>query len=48
MATVVSDAGRRGQAFLDRQLSLPASWCEDERCRTRPKVPAAVGFETRS
>jgi SRSO17 transposase len=40
-------ATRRGHAFLDRELYLPAEWCEDRaRCR-EAGIPAAVPFRTK-
>jgi SRSO17 transposase len=40
-------AGRRGHAFLDRELYLPNDWCEDRsRCRAAG-IPDAVAFRTK-
>ena len=36
-----------GAAFLDRELYLPQSWCEDkDRCQAA-KIPDSVGFQTK-
>lgn len=38
----------QGHTFLDRRLYLPEAWCADrERCK-EAKVPAGVGFATKS
>jgi len=36
-----------GSAFLDCQLYLPQSWCEDEARRQAARVPAAIRFQTK-
>jgi len=36
-----------GHVFLDRQLYLPESWCQDTARRTAAKVPKDVVFQTK-
>jgi SRSO17 transposase len=40
-------AGRRGRAFLDRELYLPREWAEDVPRRREAGVPEAVRFATK-
>jgi SRSO17 transposase len=37
----------KGHAFLDRALYLPETWCADPARRTKAKVPAGAGFQTK-
>ncbi len=44
----LSYATPQGHTFLDRQLYLPESWCNDqERCQAA-KIPAEVGFASKA
>lgn len=36
-----------GHAFLDRELYLPQSWCEDAERREKARIPSAVQFQTK-
>ncbi len=36
-----------GHAFLDRELYLPQSWCEDLERREKARIPASVTFQTK-
>ena len=36
-----------GQAFLDRELYLPQSWCEDAGRREKAHIPPSVQFQTK-
>jgi len=36
-----------GHAFLDRELYLPQSWCEDAQRREKARIPPAVRFQTK-
>ena len=48
MGVFLTYATAQGHTFLDRRLYLPAEWCADrERCK-EAKVPAGVGFATKS
>jgi len=40
-------ASERGQAFIDRELYLPAEWDEDKERRERAGVPEEVGMRTK-
>ena len=44
----VHAVGQRGTLPLGWALYLPEEWCEDELRRARAKIPAAVGFQTKS
>jgi SRSO17 transposase len=46
-ATRLSDASERGHVFLDRRLSLPAAWAQDQDRRIRAHVPETVRFQTK-
>lgn len=47
LAYASSHAGKRGHAFIDRELYLPKAWCEDrERCR-EAGIPDDVMFRTK-
>jgi SRSO17 transposase len=36
-----------GHAFLDRELYLPQSWCEDAQGREKARIPVSVKFQTK-
>src|SRR6059036_2952609 len=44
----VHAVGTRGTLPLGWSLYLPEEWCEDELRRAKAKVPAEVGFQTKS
>jgi SRSO17 transposase len=48
IAVSVHAVGRRGTLPLGWSLYLPEEWCADELRRARAKIPATVGFATKS
>jgi len=43
----LGDAGRHGQALIDRALYLPADWAKDEQRRREARIPADIAFTTK-
>jgi SRSO17 transposase len=47
VGVLLAFAGRRGRAFLDRELYLPESWAQDAQRREAAGIPKAVRFATK-
>ncbi len=47
VGVLLSYAGARGYAFIDRALYLPADWVADEARCAQAHIPASIGFATK-